>query len=163
MVERTAVYPGSFDPPTFGHIDLIGRAAKLFDTVTVAVAENNAKNAFFTVEERKELLHLVTKDLPGNIAITSFSGLTVNFAKQLGATALIRGLRVVSDFEYELTMAIANKKLESSIETVLLMPHEDCMLVSSRLVKEIAQFNGNLSQFVPSIIAERLSAKLRQA
>lgn len=162
MTTRTAVYPGSFDPPTYGHIDLIGRAAKLFDTVTVAVAENNAKHAFFTVEERIELLTEVTKDLPGNIEITSFNGLTVDFAKARGAHALIRGLRVVSDFEYELTMAIANKKLEPSIETVLLMPHEDCMLVSSRLVKEIAQFGGNLTGFVPDLIANRLRAKLGQ-
>jgi len=162
VTRRTAVYPGSFDPPTNGHIDLIGRAAKLFDTVTVAVAENNAKNAFFTVEERIKLLEEVTHGLPGNIEITSFNGLTVDFAKKLGANALIRGLRVVSDFEYELTMAIANKKLEPSIETVLLMPHEDCMLVSSRLVKEIAQFGGNLTQFVPDAIAERLKEKMAQ-
>ena len=158
MTKHIAVYPGSFDPPTYGHIDLIQRAVKIFDTLIVGVAENNAKAALFSVDERISMIKRATPDLKG-LEITSFSGLTVDFAKKSNASALVRGLRVVSDFEYELTLAIANQKLNNEIDTVLLMPREDCLLVSSRLVKEIAQFGGALEKFVPDVVASELRRK----
>lgn len=160
MSERIAVYPGSFDPPTFGHVDLIKRAAHLFDHVIVAVARNNAKDALFTVDERTAMLETITGEIE-SVEVASFSGLTVQFARERNASVLVRGLRVVSDFEYELTMAIANQKLQPAIDTVLLMPSEDHLLLSSRVVKEIAQFGGDVSTFVPHAIAQRLHEKFR--
>jgi len=159
MRERIAVYPGSFDPPTNGHLDLIRRAVRLFDKVIVAVAVNNAKDALFTPDERLGLLEHVVHGIEG-IELASFGGLTVDFARDRGASALIRGLRVVSDFEYELTMAITNQKLAADIDTVILMPGEDSLLVSSRLVKEIALFGGQIDKFVPPGIPERVRKKL---
>ncbi len=159
MSERIALYPGSFDPPTLGHFDLIYRAKRLFDRVIVAVAINEAKTALFSVEERIEMLKEELNNTPG-IEVTSFSGLTVEFAKKCGAQALIRGLRVISDFEYELSLAINNQKLEPSIDTVCLMPSEPYLFLSSRQVKEIVRFGGNVSHYVPKRIEERLRAKL---
>ena len=132
MGERLGIYPGSFDPPTYGHLDLMKRAAKLFDTLVIAVARNNEKNATFTVPERVEMLELITKDIP-NVEVSSFEGLTVDFARERKATALVRGLRVVSDFEYEITIAVANQKLNRDVDTLCLMPSEYFLLVSAPL------------------------------
>ncbi|MCC6699341.1 MAG: pantetheine-phosphate adenylyltransferase [Candidatus Hydrogenedentes bacterium] len=159
MAQRIAVYPGSFDPPTYGHIDLIERAAKIFDTLVVAVARNSDKASLFSVEERIEMLASIVKP-HGNVEVTSFQGLTAEFARQRNAIALVRGLRVVSDFEYEITMAIANQKLNPTIDTVCLMPSERFLLLSSRIVREIAVHGGSLKEFVPEEIEHRLIEKL---
>ena len=159
MGERLGIYPGSFDPPTYGHLDLMKRAAKLFDTLVIAVARNNEKNATFTVPERVEMLELITKDIP-NVEVSSFEGLTVDFARERKATALVRGLRVVSDFEYEITIAVANQKLNPDVDTLCLMPSENFLLVSSKIVREIAHYGGDVSEFVPPEVAERLRKKV---
>lgn len=159
MGERLGIYPGSFDPPTYGHLDLMKRAAKLFDTLVIAVARNNEKSALFTVPERVEMLELITKDIP-NVEVSSFEGLTVEFARERKATALVRGLRVVSDFEYEITIAVANQKLNPDVDTLCLMPSENFLLVSSKIVREIAHFGGDVTEFVPPEVAERLREKL---
>ncbi|HOE64953.1 MAG TPA: pantetheine-phosphate adenylyltransferase [Candidatus Hydrogenedentes bacterium] len=159
MSNRIAIYPGSFDPPTNGHLDLIHRAHTMFSKLIVAVARNNEKSCLFNVEERIDMLRAITPDLP-DIEVTSFSGLTAQFARERGAVALVRGLRVVSDFEFEITMAINNRKLNPDIDTVCLMPSEKYLLLSSRLVREVAQYGGDLSDYVPPIVAERLLNKL---
>jgi pantetheine-phosphate adenylyltransferase len=159
MGERLGIYPGSFDPPTYGHLDLMKRAAKLFDTLVIAVARNNEKQATFTVAERVEMLKDITKEIP-NVEVSSFEGLTVDFARERKATALVRGLRVVSDFEYEITIAVANQKLNPDVDTLCLMPSENFLLVSSKIVREIAHFGGDVTQFVPPEVVERLREKL---
>ena len=161
MSERIAIYPGSFDPPTLGHLDLINRAVKIFDHVIVAVAVNSAKSGLFSTEERMDMLREMLADVP-RISVDHFCDLTVNFAKEKGAVALIRGLRVVSDFEFELTMAINNHKLAPEIDTVNLMPSEPYLFLSSRLVKEIAAFGGSLSHFVSPAVEKRLHQKFRE-
>ncbi|MCX8063745.1 MAG: pantetheine-phosphate adenylyltransferase [Candidatus Hydrogenedentes bacterium] len=158
MAERIALYPGSFDPPTLGHFDLIYRAKRIFDKVIVAVAVNEAKTALFTVEERIKMLKEELNNYPG-IEVTSFGGLTVEFAKKCGAQALIRGLRAISDFEYELSLAINNQKLEPSIDTVCLMPSDPYLLLRSRQVKEIVKFGGRVSHYVPPKIEKKLREK----
>ncbi len=158
--ERIAVYPGSFDPPTLGHLDLIERAAKLFDRVIVAVASNSAKSGLFSLEERLEMLVESTACLP-NVEVDHFKGLTVEYARQKGAKALIRGLRVISDFEFELTMAINNQKLNPEVDTVCLMPSEPYLFLSSRQVKEIVAFGGPVGHYVTPPIEARLRARLR--
>ena len=160
MAERISIYPGSFDPPTLGHLDLIERAVRIFDHVIVAVAMNREKSGLFTIEERIEMLEEMVADIP-NVSVEFFHCLTVDFAKQKGAVALIRGLRVVSDFEFELTMAINNHKLAPEIDTVNLMPSEPYLFLSSRLVKEIAAFGGALGHFVSPAIEERLHEKFK--
>ncbi|HOV59886.1 MAG TPA: pantetheine-phosphate adenylyltransferase [Candidatus Hydrogenedentes bacterium] len=157
---RKAVYPGSFDPPTLGHLDLIRRAARIFDEVIVAIAVNEAKQALFSIEERVEMLRIMTADLP-NVTVDHFRGLTVHFARSRGAFALIRGLRVISDFEFELSMAINNQKLAHDVETVCLMPSEPYLFLSSRQVKEIVSFGGTVSHYVTPEVEQRLRAKLR--
>ncbi len=161
MSNRVAVYPGSFDPATYGHLDLIERASKIFDSLIVAVAKNSEKTGLFTVEERIEMLSSITKHLP-NVKVTSFAGLTAEFAKHCEAIALVRGLRVISDFEYEITMAIANQKLNPQIDTVCLLPSERFLLLSSRIVREIALFGGQLGEFVPPEVERRLQKKLEE-
>lgn len=161
MPERIAVYPGSFDPPTLGHLDLIQRAVNIFDHVIVAVAVNDAKVGLFSVEERVEMLTEMVAGIP-RVSIDHFKSLTVQFAQKKGAVALIRGLRVVSDFEFELTMAINNHKLAPEIDTVNLMPSEPYLFLSSRLVKEIAAFGGSLSHFVSPAVEKRLKEKLEE-
>jgi pantetheine-phosphate adenylyltransferase len=156
---RSAVYAGSFDPPTNGHLDLIERACRMFDRIIVAVALNEAKTALFTVDERLDMLRTITADMP-KVEVTTFRGLTVAFAQERGAVALVRGLRVISDFEFELTMAVTNQKLYPDIDTVCLMPSEQNLLLSSRLVKEIATYGGDISQFVPGEVLDRLERKL---
>lgn len=160
MPERVAVYAGSFDPPTLGHFDLIQRAARIFDRLIVAVARNDAKTVLFSVEERVDMLDGLVKDVP-NVSVSHFHGLTVDFARQQGAIALIRGLRVVSDFEFELTMAINNHKLNPAVDTVSLMPSEPYLFLSSRLVREIAGLGGSVSHYLTPEIEARLMAKLR--
>ena len=159
MPERIGVYPGSFDPPTLGHLDLIERASAFFDTLIVAVAKNTEKDSLFTVDERIEMLEEITEGMD-NVRIDFFTGLTVDFARDNGAMALIRGLRAVSDFEYEMTMAATNRKMYKNCDTISFMPTEQYMFISSRLVKEIAQLGGDASQFVPPSVAKRLQQKI---
>lgn len=159
MPERIALYAGSFDPPTLGHLDLIQRASTLFDKVIVAVARNDQKTGLFTVSERVDMLAEMIADIP-NVSVANFSGLTVQFARETGACALIRGLRVVSDFEFELTMAINNHKLNPRVDTVCLMPSEPYLFLSSRLVREIAGFGGSVSHYVTPAVERRLTEKL---
>ncbi|ERM92404.1 pantetheine-phosphate adenylyltransferase [Caldanaerobacter subterraneus] len=159
---RVAIYPGSFDPVTYGHIDIIKRGANLFDKLIVAVLLNPAKRPLFSIQERIELLKEVTKDIP-NVEVDYFDGLLVEYAKKVNASAIIKGLRMVSDFEYEFQMALVNKKLNPSVETIFLMTSAKYGYLSSSLVKEIAQFGGCLSEFVPDIVAERLMEKFKKS
>lgn len=157
---RLAVYPGSFDPVTYGHVDLIKRAADVFDKVIVAVAKNIQKSSLFSVDERLQMLKEVTKGIP-DIQIQSFDGLVIDFARQNNAKVLIRGLRMVSDFEYEFQMALTNRRLAEDIETVFLMPSEGYSFLSSTLIKEAASLGADVSSFVPEFVAKRLREKLR--
>lgn len=156
---RRAIYPGSFDPVTNGHFDVLQRAARLFDEVIVAVAVNDQKRGLFSTTERVELLAKVAADLP-NVRVAHFDGLLVEFAKSEGAGALIRGLRAISDFEFEFQMALMNRKLKPEIETVFLMPREEYTYLSSRIVKEIAKLGGEVDAFVPPVVAVALREKL---
>jgi len=156
---RRAIYPGSFDPITNGHLDVLQRAAGLFDELIVAVARDNAKQSLFTVEERVELVRGSTEHIP-NLRVMAFGGLLVDFAKQQGAMALVRGLRAVSDFEFEFQLALMNRKLEPNLETMFLMPREELTYISSRLVKEICRLGGNVNQFTPPHVVAALKAKL---
>jgi pantetheine-phosphate adenylyltransferase len=158
---RRAIYPGSFDPITNGHLDVIERASKLFDEVIVAVAHNVEKQPLFTLEERLEILRNIIGPRPA-LRIGQFDGLLVDFAISEKATAVIRGLRAVSDFEFEFQMALMNRKLQGSVETIFLMPKEDYTYLSSRLVKEIARLGGDVSKFVPAEVARALCAKFSQ-
>ena len=159
MSERLAVYPGSFDPPTLGHLDLVQRGARIFDNLIVAVAINDMKDALFTSEERVIMLEGMTKNIP-NVEVTSFNGLTAEFAHQQKAVALVRGLRALSDFEFEMSMAITNQKLCPEIDTVCMMPSEPYLFLSSRAVKEVTRFGGDTSGFLTPEVAERLRNKL---
>ena len=158
---RSAIYPGSFDPVTLGHWDLIQRAAKLVDRLVVAVLHNPAKTPAFTVEERVAMLKELTAPLP-NVEITTFHGLLVDFAKAQNAQFIVRGVRAFSDFEYEFQMALMNRKLAPELETVFLMPKEKYAAVSSRLVREIGSMGGNLSELVPEALRERVAQRLAQ-
>ncbi len=156
---KRVIYPGSFDPITNGHLDVIQRAATLFDEVIVAVAYNEQKRSLFTADERVALIEMASGNVP-NIRIARFDGLLVEFAKAQGATAVVRGLRAVSDFEFEFQMALMNRKLEPEIETIFLMPAEKYTYLSSRIVKEIARLGGDVSAFVPESVARALREKL---
>ena len=156
---RTAIYPGSFDPVTLGHWDLIQRAEKLVDRLVVAVLHNPAKTAAFTVEERVAMLRDLVGDHPG-VEVTSFHGLLVDFARSQGAQSIVRGVRAFSDFEYEFQMALMNRKLAPELETVFLMPKEKYSAVSSRLVREIGTMGGSLTDLVPEKLRERIVARL---
>lgn len=156
---RRAIYPGSFDPITNGHLDVIERAAKLFDEVIVAVAVNDQKQSLFTAEDRVRLIEEGVKDLP-NVTVASFSGLLVEFAHRQSANAVVRGLRAVSDFEFEFQMALMNRKLDEQIETIFLMPAEQYTYLSSRIVKEVSRFGGNIQPFVPECVQKALELKL---
>jgi pantetheine-phosphate adenylyltransferase len=155
---RRAIYPGSFDPITNGHLDVIERAAKLFDDVIVAVAHNVEKEALFTLAERLEQLREVIGG-QGNVRVGQFDGLLVDFAQAEKAHAVIRGLRAVSDFEFEFQMALMNRKLQGNVETIFLMPKEEYTYLSSRLVKEIARLGGDVTKFVPAPVANALRQK----
>ena len=156
---RTVIYPGSFDPLTNGHLDVIQRATKLFDRVVVAVAQNESKNPLFSLSER---LELVGKCVGGmkNVETDAFDGLLVNYAEKLGAVAIVRGLRAVSDFEFEFQLALMNRKLNERIETIFMMPKDTYTFLSSRIVKEIARLGGDVSGFVPPVVKEALMGRL---
>ncbi len=156
---RRAIYPGSFDPVTNGHLDVIERARKLFDEVIVAVAHNDQKNPLFSLEERLDLLRSTIGESK-NVEVAPLDGLLVNFAIARQATAVIRGLRAISDFEFEFQMALMNRKLEATVETIFLMPKEDYTYLSSRIVKEIARLGGDVTDFVPPRVAKALQTKL---
>jgi pantetheine-phosphate adenylyltransferase len=153
-----AVYPGSFDPVTNGHLDIIQRAAKQFDKLIVAVLNNTKKKPLFTVEERKELLVQVTKHLP-NVEVDHFRDLLINYMKQKNANIIIRGLRAISDFEYELQMASMNRKLSGQVETFFMMTSPQYSFLSSSIVKEVAQFHGSVTDFVPEAVEKALKSK----
>jgi pantetheine-phosphate adenylyltransferase len=155
---RRAIYPGSFDPITNGHLDVIERAARLFDEVIVAVAHNDQKKSLFTAPERMKLIEGVLDGTP-NVRVSQFDCLLVEFARAQGASAVLRGLRAVSDFEFEFQMALMNRKLEPGIETIFLMPAEKYTYLSSRIVKEIARLGGDVTAFVPPSIATALREK----
>ena len=158
---RTAVYPGSFDPVTKGHLDVIVRAAKLFDQVIVGVLHNSAKSPLFSAEERVKILEEATKNV-SNIRVQSFSGLSVDFARQCGASAIIRGLRAITDFEYELQMAQTNRVLAPDIDTIFLTTSLQYAYLSSTTVKEVAAFDGDISQFVPVFVERKVFDKLKK-
>lgn len=155
---RRAIYPGSFDPVTNGHLDVIARATKLFDEVIVAVAVNDQKSSLFSADERTALIEGAVAGWK-NVRVSRFDGLLVGFASAQGANAVVRGLRAVSDFEFEFQMALMNRKLDEQIETIFLMPAEKYTYLSSRIVKEIARLGGNVDAFVPASVARALSAK----
>lgn len=158
---RLAIYPGSFDPLTNGHLDVIQRAAKLFDKVVVAAAHNESKRPLFSQAERVEMVRQAVAHLP-NVETDSFDGLLVDFVERRGGHAIIRGLRAVSDFEFEFQLALMNRKLNERVETIFMMPKETYTFVSSRLVKEIASLGGDVSAFVPNHVQAALMARLRQ-
>jgi pantetheine-phosphate adenylyltransferase len=154
-----ALYPGTFDPPTNGHVDLIQRGAKLFEHLTVAILNNPVKNPLFTLEERVEMLKEVTGALP-NVSVATFGGMMVEFARQQGATAVLRGIRAISDYEYEFQMALMNRRLAPEIETVFLQPAGRYSFVSSRMVKEVFSFGGDVTGLVPPNVLRRLRGRV---
>jgi pantetheine-phosphate adenylyltransferase len=154
-----ALYPGTFDPPTNGHIDLIQRGSKLFEHLTVAILNNPVKNPLFTVEERVEMLRESTVAL-GNVSVATFDGLMVEFARQQGAKAVLRGIRAISDYEYEFQMALMNRRLAPEIETVFLQPAGRYSFVSSRMLKEVFSFGGDVSGLVPPNVLKRLRGRI---
>jgi len=158
---KVAVYPGSFDPPTNGHLDVLERASKLAGTLYVAVAVSMTKHPLFTPNERVELLEQITAGMP-NVKVDRFDGLLVDYAKQMGASAIFRGLRAVSDFEYEFQMALTNRRLNPDIETLFLMPSQDYSYLSSNMIKEVGLLGGDLSPFVPPQVAQLMKEKLRK-
>ncbi|MCM1047588.1 MAG: pantetheine-phosphate adenylyltransferase [Clostridiales bacterium] len=156
---KTAIYPGSFDPVTYGHLDVIKRAAEIFDELTVSVLNNNVKTPLFSVEERVKMLEEATKDIP-NVSIDSFSGLLIDYAKKKGVHVAIRGLRAITDFEYELQIAQTNRKLsEGGLDTIFLTTSLEYAYLSSSSVKEIASFNGDISQCVPDFVGKLIYEK----
>jgi len=158
MDERTAVYPGSFDPVTYGHLDIIKRSVRIFDTVVVAVAHNVRKEPFLSLDDRIDLLREVTREIPG-VEVVSFGGLLVDFARSIDAKVAIRGLRAVSDFEYELQMALTNRTLDPDLETVFLMPKGRFVFLSSALVRELSQLGGPVERFVPEPVVRLLKTR----
>ncbi|MCK9572150.1 MAG: pantetheine-phosphate adenylyltransferase [Candidatus Omnitrophica bacterium] len=158
---QIALYPGTFDPVTNGHIDIIKRAQEIFSEITVAVAHNSYKEPIFSVKERLEMLKQATKDMPA-VTVTEFDGLVVEYAHKIKAKVLIRGLRMLSDFEYEFQMALTNRKLAPDIETIFLMPHESYSYLSAKLIREVGSLGADLSAFVPDFVEKALRDKLRK-
>ena len=162
---RRAIYPGSFDPVTHGHLDIIERGCKLFDEIIIGILVNPEKQPFFTVEERQEMLNEVVQRITRGgckVRVDSFSGLLVNYAVAQQANVIVRGIRAISDYEYELQMALMNRRLEPGIETVFMMPAETYSYVSSRLVKEVFQLGGTIAGLVPPVIEKRMKEKMKQ-
>ncbi|MGA7721258.1 MAG: pantetheine-phosphate adenylyltransferase [Ignavibacteriaceae bacterium] len=155
---RKVIYPGTFDPVTNGHIDIISRARELFDGVVVTVAINPAKTPLFTLDER---VYMLKKSLTGfeNVSVDSFDGLVVDHAHEVGAVGIIRGLRALSDFEYEFQMALMNRKLAGDLTTIFLMPHEKYTYLNSSIVRNLASLKSNVSEFVPAVVVEKLESK----
>lgn len=158
---KISVCPGSFDPITYGHVDIIKRASDIFDHVFVAVLNNREKQPFFTIEERLEMIRYSLQDLP-NITVECFDGLVIDYARQKGALAMVRGLRAVTDFEYEFKLAAMNRNLEPNIETVFMMTSSEYSFLSSSAVKEVASFEGDVSKWVSDDVAKRLYAKFEK-
>lgn len=158
---KTAIYPGTFDPITNGHLDIIDRALRLFDKIIITVARNPAKSPLFSAEERVFLIEQALADVKGDAAleVEMFDGLIVDFARKRKANAIIRGLRAISDFEYELQMALVNRRLYSEVSTVFLMPHEKYTYLNSTIVKEVASFGGDISNFVPPVVEMMIKKK----
>jgi pantetheine-phosphate adenylyltransferase len=157
-----ALYPGTFDPPTNGHVDLIQRGSKLFEHLTVAILINPVKNPLFTVEERVEMLKEATASLP-NVSIATFDGLMVEFARKQGASAVLRGIRAISDYEYEFQMALMNRRLAPEIETVFLQPAGRYSFISSRMLKEVFSFGGDVTGLVPPNVLKRLRGRIAKS
>lgn len=160
MGDKIAVIPGTFDPITNGHLDIIERAAKIFDVLYVSVLNNSSKKPLFTIEERMEMIRQVTAHLP-NVQVESASGLTVDYAATRGATAIVRGLRAVSDFEYEMQIASMNRTLNADIETFFVMTNTKYSFLSSSMVKEVVQYQGDISELVPEIVNKAVQAKFK--
>ncbi len=158
--KKIAIYPGTFDPITFGHVNIVKKASEMFDEVIMAIAIDNYKETFFSLEEREKLCKESLKDIP-NARAESFDGLVVDFADKLGTNIMIRGLRAVSDFEYELQLALMNKKLSNKIETVFLVPSFDYLYLSSSMVRNIASVGGDVETLVPKCVADALKQKRR--
>lgn len=152
---RICIYPGTFDPVTMGHMDIIQRTTGLFDKVIISIAEDNYKKVLFSAEERLDMLKTVTKDLP-KVEVDYFSGLLMDYCREKEATAVIRGLRAISDFEYEMQMAAMNKNLNPDVETVFLMTAQKYSFISSSIIKDVAKLNGNISGMVPPLIEDRI-------
>ena len=162
MNKGRAIYPGSFDPPTNGHLDLIQRGAKIFEELVVAILRNSEKTPMFSVSERLQMLKELTADLH-NVRIDTFDGLMVEYAKSMDAMCVLRGIRAISDYEYELQMALMNRKIEPTLETVFMMPADKYSYVSSRLVREVAQVGGPVKGLVPEVVEQKLREKLDPA
>ena len=162
MKKVTAIYPGSFDPPTNGHLDLVERGSKIFDELIVAVLRNSEKTPLFSIGERRNMLEELTSGFK-NVRVDVFDGLTVHYASRVKASAVLRGIRALSDYEYELQMALMNRKLRPELETVFMMPAEKYSYLSSRLVREVARLGGDISKLVPEIVEQRLREKLDPA
>ena len=162
VVTKTAVYPGSFDPLTFGHLDVIERSARLFDRVIVAILTNPQKAALFTVDERIGLIKEVLKPRLPNVEVDVFHGLLVDYANKKKAQVIVRGIRAISDYEYEFQMALMNRRLAPDLETVFMVPAENYSYLSSRLVKEIAELGGSVTGLVPDIVEERLKQRFKR-
>ena len=161
MKQIVAIYPGSFDPVTNGHLDLIQRASKLFDELIVAIARNPEKgSALFDLDERKDMLRAMTADLT-NVSVDTFEGLLVNYVVSKNANVVLRGIRAVSDYEFELQMALMNRKLDQRVETIFMLPAEKYSYLSSRIVREIAHLGGPLTGFVPELVEQRLRQKVK--
>ena len=160
-MSKLAVVPGSFDPITNGHLDIITRAAKVFAKVNVVIMNNSAKNSLFTVEERKALIEEATKGLP-NVVVESSDGLMIDYAEKVGAVAVVRGLRAVTDFEYEMQITSMNRVLDEDIETFFIMTKNQYSFLSSSIVKEVAKYGGNISELVPKVVASALNEKFGQ-
>ena len=158
---KKAVYPGSFDPLTFGHLDIIKRAAKIFDELTVAVLDNKAKTPLFSVDERVNILKEAVKDIP-NVKVESFNGLLIDYAKDKGFHTSIRGLRAITDFEYELQFSQTNRKIMPTVDTIFLTTSLQYAYLSSSIVKEVASYGGDISEFVPGFVAEKIIEKINK-
>ncbi|MGD2279304.1 MAG: pantetheine-phosphate adenylyltransferase [Candidatus Omnitrophota bacterium] len=159
-MNKAAVYPGTFDPVTYGHLDVIKRVSALFDKVYIAVAHSGEKKALFSVEERVTMLKEAVAELD-NVEVEDFDGLVVNYVKGKSANVVVRGLRMISDFEYEFQMALTNRKINPDIETIFMMPNESYSYLSSRLIKEVAFMNADVSMFVPGNVEKKLKEKIK--